>query len=270
MGIIYKLTSPSGQAYVGQTVQKLAARIGNHRCRSRCYAIHNAIKKYGLKAFDIAVLAYDVPTNELDAVEDHFIVEHNTLKPNGYNLVRGRPERNKRARYERFKKIAKEFSNTESFKQKKKALWQDPEWRAAWSLTWAKKREASLEGLTESERKKKLTGFRRNARNIAKRQAARDPETKAEWERQNTPEMVLHRRNFRFARERVEKVCDMEDDAAIKYLQASRNNAIKTTRKTNSKRTVGDVGRWYPDVANEEELRVFREGKWLELLRSAP
>lgn len=269
MGIIYKLTSPSGKAYVGQTVQKLAARIGGHRSRSRCFAIGNAIKKYGLEAFDVEVLACGVPTNELDAVEDHFIVEHNTLKPNGYNLVRGRPEPNKQARYERFKKIAKEFTNTETFKEKKKSLWRDPEWRAAWSLTWAKKREASLEGLTESERKKKCTGFRRNARNIAKRQAARDPETKAEWERQNTPEMVLHRRNFRFAKERIEKVRDMEDGAAIKYLQASQNLAIKTTRRTNSKRTIEDVARWYPDVGNEEELRVFREGKWLEL-RSVP
>lgn len=270
MGIIYKLTSPSGKSYVGQTVQKLATRIGNHRCRSRCFAIGNAIKKYGLKAFKVEVLADGVPTDELDDVEDHFIMEHKTLKPDGYNLVRGRPEASKAVRYAKFTEIAKRFANTASFKEKKKALWRDPEWRAAWSKTWEEKREASLEGLDEQEQSKKRSIFRANARHVAKRKARRTPEAMAEWERQNTPEMVLHRRCFKFAKQRIEKARAMEDDAAIKYLRRSRELALKSARRTKATRTIEDVNRWFPDVQNEADLHVFCEGGWLELLRNIP
>jgi len=88
MGIIYKVTSPSGKVYVGQTIQRFEARITSHRSKgSRCTAVSRAIQKYGDKmVWDIIE---EVPNELLDERENFWIKELNCLSPNGYNLVSG-------------------------------------------------------------------------------------------------------------------------------------------------------------------------------------
>lgn len=89
-GTVYKITSPSGHAYIGLTRQLLADRMKQHRDKeSACKLIRLAITKYGWDAMKIEVLLSDVPDELLEDEETRLIIEHNTLAPNGYNLQTG-------------------------------------------------------------------------------------------------------------------------------------------------------------------------------------
>ena len=89
-GIIYKLTSPSGKAYVGLTKHSLEHRIRIHKKReSGCQALKNAINKYGIEKFKTEILHRDVPIKDLPELERKEIAKHRTLEPLGYNLTPG-------------------------------------------------------------------------------------------------------------------------------------------------------------------------------------
>jgi len=48
MGCVYKITSPSGKVYIGQTVKTLHERIKGHKKSStNCTLLKRAIDKYG-------------------------------------------------------------------------------------------------------------------------------------------------------------------------------------------------------------------------------
>jgi len=87
--LIYKLTSPSGKAYVGQTTWP-TQRWSRHRNDrvSGCRALSAAISKYGWKAFKKEILL-ECKEEELNAHEVRLIRKHNTLAPAGYNLTKG-------------------------------------------------------------------------------------------------------------------------------------------------------------------------------------
>jgi group I intron endonuclease len=108
MGIIYKLTSPSGKSYIGQTIQDLATRIAQHVKMSKldetsnCKGIHRAIRKYGIKSFSIDTVKV-CENDELNEYEKTYISELNTLSPNGYNLTTGGDSDYKVSEYTRAK-----------------------------------------------------------------------------------------------------------------------------------------------------------------------
>jgi len=85
--VIYKLTSPSGKIYVGQT-QCMYLRFRDYRkIRTNPY-LKSAILKYGLKNIKVEILEKDIDFNKLDKKEQHYF---DTLKPfgnNGYNICR--------------------------------------------------------------------------------------------------------------------------------------------------------------------------------------
>ena len=91
-GIIYKITAPSGRAYVGKTTQPLSRRRAAHESDSAkkpiCPAIHRAIKKHG-DAMVWEILSRHSNAAELNAAEIAAIAKHRTLSPNGYNLTAG-------------------------------------------------------------------------------------------------------------------------------------------------------------------------------------
>lgn len=86
MGWIYKLTSPSGKAYIGKTQQKrVDIRLKQHCHKSsKCRAISHAIQKYGIDSF--VVEKWEYPDEYLTEYEKLFIEDHGTLRPGGYNL----------------------------------------------------------------------------------------------------------------------------------------------------------------------------------------
>lgn len=81
----------SGKRYIGKS-NNIAARWAAHRKdakHSRGYAIHHAIRKYGLDAFDFEVLEFcDSDADALEA-ETYWIRWYDTMAPNGYNLTVG-------------------------------------------------------------------------------------------------------------------------------------------------------------------------------------
>jgi group I intron endonuclease len=84
---IYKLTSPSGKSYIGQTKQGVEERIKQHFYDNKCDSlIHKALKKYGIEAFNVEIL-YTKPAHEVGEYEKRAIKEHNTISPNGYNIA---------------------------------------------------------------------------------------------------------------------------------------------------------------------------------------
>jgi group I intron endonuclease len=91
--IIYLVRNTiTGQAYVGQTINTLTFRWSQHRWAadngSDSY-LHRSIRKYGVRNFEIEVLAKAHTLSELNALEEYHIKAQGTLAPNGYNLNNG-------------------------------------------------------------------------------------------------------------------------------------------------------------------------------------
>jgi group I intron endonuclease len=92
---VYKITNTiNGKAYVGQTVNSIQERFRTHCATSsegKCPALWAAIQNYGKDKFTIELL-WSEPgcTREvLDDKEIDMIAEHDTISPNGYNLMSG-------------------------------------------------------------------------------------------------------------------------------------------------------------------------------------
>lgn len=93
MGTIYMIRNiKNDKRYVGQSIQPIEKRFRQHieaaylegrRAYNTC--LSRAIRKHGSDFFEIGVLAEDVPDEDLDIVEAHYIDLYNTLAPNGYN-----------------------------------------------------------------------------------------------------------------------------------------------------------------------------------------
>lgn len=93
MGTIYMIRNiKNDKRYVGQSVQPVEKRFRQHieaaylegrRAYNTC--LSRAIRKHGSDFFEVGILAEDVPDEDLDIVEAHYIDLYNTLAPNGYN-----------------------------------------------------------------------------------------------------------------------------------------------------------------------------------------
>jgi len=89
--IIYKITNLiNGKAYIGQTIQKIEKRWSSHcKLTSHCFALNNAIKKYGRDNFKIEKLAEASNLKDLNNLEKAYIAEQKSMYPFGYNLTSG-------------------------------------------------------------------------------------------------------------------------------------------------------------------------------------
>jgi hypothetical protein len=88
MGFIYRLTSPSGKSYIGQTICPIEKRFKKHQQKSSgCVAISGAIKKYGWENFEKEW--NEIPDDDLNFYEEMLIALLGTLSPDGYNLKEG-------------------------------------------------------------------------------------------------------------------------------------------------------------------------------------
>jgi group I intron endonuclease len=89
MGLIYKLTSPSGKSYIGMTLRTIEQRMKEHnRSDSKCTYLVHAITKYGSDNFTKEIL-WEGEDAQTPNIEREMISKHDTLTPNGYNLRSG-------------------------------------------------------------------------------------------------------------------------------------------------------------------------------------
>ena len=87
-GVIYKITNKlNGLGYIGQTIQKLSARLKQHR-RGNQY-IDKVIQKYKWKNFTVEVIEECETLEQLNEREIFWIAFFNCKHPNGYNLTDG-------------------------------------------------------------------------------------------------------------------------------------------------------------------------------------
>lgn len=91
---IYKLTSPSGKCYIGQSVniENRLNKYKNMLCKFQ-HKIYRALVKYGWDNFTVEILYstdkdYKYQQLMLDSMEKHFIIQFDSIK-NGYNLRTG-------------------------------------------------------------------------------------------------------------------------------------------------------------------------------------
>lgn len=86
---IYKLTSPSGKSYIGQSknIERRLTSYRNLKCKKQ-QALYNSIFKYGFKNFKVEILE-ECNEEMLNELEVKYITEFKTLSPNGYNLKEG-------------------------------------------------------------------------------------------------------------------------------------------------------------------------------------
>ena len=90
MGLIYKITSPDGKIYVGQTNRTFHKRVLEHKNpNSRCTVVSRAICKYGPDKMNFEIVEDDIPVEQLNEKEMFYIIMFNSLTPNGYNLTAG-------------------------------------------------------------------------------------------------------------------------------------------------------------------------------------
>jgi group I intron endonuclease len=87
MGTIYILENKINKKfYIGQTVQLFKERIRQHKKSNSL--IGNALRKYGIDNFEITLIE-NIQEEELNNLEIEYIQKHNSISPNGYNLMSG-------------------------------------------------------------------------------------------------------------------------------------------------------------------------------------
>jgi group I intron endonuclease len=87
MGIIYILKNKLNEKYyIGQTAKSFKIRFRQHQI-SHSY-IGRSLRKNGINNFDKLILE-NIPEEELDYWEQHYIQECNSIYPNGYNFQTG-------------------------------------------------------------------------------------------------------------------------------------------------------------------------------------
>lgn len=81
----------NNKKYIGQTINTIQRRWSEHNSPSSdyCRILKRALNKYGKDNFTIEEIARASSIEELNYLEEKFIKEHNTLNPNGYNLLAG-------------------------------------------------------------------------------------------------------------------------------------------------------------------------------------
>lgn len=92
MGVIYKITSPTGRIYVGKT-KRPKIRVWEYRWRSkkRKSIVHDSIKGYGWEAHKFEIIE-ELPDEMLNEREKFWVKELNTFyldNPLGMNMTRG-------------------------------------------------------------------------------------------------------------------------------------------------------------------------------------
>lgn len=88
---VYKITSPSGKCYIGQSIN-IESRFKQHKDEARRghkNKFYDAMCKYGVDNFTYEILAEDLHTKiERDSVEVYYISFYNSMN-NGYNMTKG-------------------------------------------------------------------------------------------------------------------------------------------------------------------------------------
>ena len=227
-GAIYGIRSPSAKWYVGQTRQALRARWMQHGqpARIACKLIHRAFAKYGVRRMELWVLQYNVPLDQLNDREKHFIATFNTRVPEGrgYNLSAGgeespmhNPEVVARSRASHLEWWAKP-----EHRQKMSAIRKSsPKLLAHCAKMRASKPKPQYWMMPRAEALRKLKACRLNTKQRAERKG--EPYDLTAWNAQIAEHEARHKEEF----------YSMEWQDAVKVLRRNRNCMAKWWARKN-------------------------------------
>jgi group I intron endonuclease len=92
-GVIYKITNKiNNKCYYGQTRQPPNRRWSQHKQSAKKgnkMILYNAIRKHGIENFIFTIECMCYSLQELNEKEIYYILEKNSLSPNGYNAAKG-------------------------------------------------------------------------------------------------------------------------------------------------------------------------------------
>lgn len=97
MAIIYKITNQiNGQSYIGKTIRPLQVRYSEHQrdcaeyltSKKTTIPLYNAVGVYGWEKFTVEAIEENIPENEINKKEQHYIALYDTYY-NGYNATKG-------------------------------------------------------------------------------------------------------------------------------------------------------------------------------------
>jgi len=86
---VYKLTSPDGKVYIGQTSCNLPRRCQRGKNYKRNPELTADIQQYGWDNFTLEILRENISGRHADIIERLAIVHYHALFPDGYNKERG-------------------------------------------------------------------------------------------------------------------------------------------------------------------------------------
>lgn len=100
--IIYKLTSPNGKIYIGQTsdFEKRLISYKGIYCKNQ-KKLYNSLKLYGFDAFKCEVIRENIPDDLINIFEECYIVIYDSFH-NGLNSTNGGEGGDTRTRNETF------------------------------------------------------------------------------------------------------------------------------------------------------------------------
>lgn len=94
--LIYKITSPIGKTYIGQTGQAFEVRMSGHKSAAAdlektdgCRHLNSAIRLYGWDNMIKEIIETNIPEESIDERECYFIALYKAMTPEGYNLTTG-------------------------------------------------------------------------------------------------------------------------------------------------------------------------------------
>lgn len=119
--VIYKVKNKiNSKTYIGQTIQGLDKRIGQHLKESKNDKNNkpflNAIKKYGIENFEWTIIDKALNFDELDKKEIYWIKIYDSLTPNGYNILGG-GQKNRILSEESTKRISEGLKKSEKWQK---------------------------------------------------------------------------------------------------------------------------------------------------------
>lgn len=179
----------SGKCYIGRSVD-IYARWAGHKHdafkRALSFPIHNALRKYGVDAFEWAILL-EVDEQGLVAAEARCILERNTLVPHGYNiggaaggfpskaLIEAMEPATREAWQETLRRVSK--TGTDGMAEKRRDPTYEREYRAIKSAA-SRKREANIK-LRAASDPLYAAQERERRRNAALKNSRTNPEASA-------------------------------------------------------------------------------------------
>jgi len=88
--VIYRIVNKeNGRVYIGKTERSFRYRYGAKWWEAKHNrALRADLNIYGKDAFAVDILVHDLDPKELTKVEEFLIFSHNSLHPNGYNLMK--------------------------------------------------------------------------------------------------------------------------------------------------------------------------------------